>query len=90
MENNAPKQIKSILTEINNLNLGHALRLTRELVNNNPQLIYDQELENIENEYRLMLDYMKRGFNDPQRAEIYKRLIVKLYRFASDTNHAES
>lgn len=88
MENNAPKQIKNILTEINNLNLGHALRLTRELVNNNPQLIYDQELENIENEYRLMLDYMKRGFNDPQRAEIYKRLIVKLYRFASDTNVA--
>ena len=84
MDNTVSKQIKNIQNELNKGNLGRALSSIRSLINANPQLIYDQELENIENAYRLMLDYMKKGFNDPQRTDIYKSLIIKLYRITSD------
>lgn len=85
MDNNVTKRIDKIFKDLDNNLLGPALRSTRSLVNENPHLIYDEELENIENDYRLMLDYMERGFNDPQRGEIYTNLIAKLYRFVSDT-----
>ena len=88
MDNNETKQISDILKYIYDGMLGRALRSTRSLVDANPHLIYDEELESIENDYRLMLDYMKRGFNDPQRGAIYQNLIVRLYRFTADLNMA--
>lgn len=47
-------------------------------------MMYDDELENIERDYTLMLDYMKRGFNDPQRKDIYNNLLTRLYKFVSN------
>lgn len=47
-------------------------------------MMYDDELENIERDYNLMLEYMKRGFNDPQRKDIYNSLLTRLYRFVSN------
>lgn len=47
-------------------------------------MIYDDELENIERDYNLMLEYMKRGFNDPQRKDIYSKLLARLYNFVSN------
>ena len=88
MDNNETKQISDILKYIYDGMLGRALRSARSLVDANPHLIYDEELESIENDYRLMLDYMKRGFNDPQRGAIYQNLIVRLYRFTADLNMA--
>ena len=88
MDNNETKQISDILKYIYDGMLGRALRSARSLVDANPHLIYDEELESIENDYRLMLDYMKRGFNDPQRGAIYQNLTVRLYRFTADLNMA--
>lgn len=47
-------------------------------------MMYDDELENIERDYNLMLEYMKRGFNDPQRKDIYSKLLARLYNFVSN------
>ena len=84
MDNKETRRINGILDELNNGTLGGALRSARSFVNDNPQLIYGEELENIENDYRLMLDYMKRGFSDPQRESIYANLTVRLYKFTAD------
>lgn len=72
MDNTVSKQIKNIQNELNKGNLGRALSSIRSLINANPQLIYDQELENIENAYRLMLDYMKK-VSTTHNARIYTK-----------------
>lgn len=84
MDNNTTKKFKDIFDKIGCNMLGPAIQALRTLVNANPHLMYDEELENIENNYKLMLGYMKQGFNDPQRENIYNGLLVRLYRFTSD------
>lgn len=47
-------------------------------------MMYDDGLESVERDYRLMLDYFKQGFDDPQRAEVYGKLVRRLYKFTCD------
>lgn len=84
MDNRETKEFDIIFRLIDRSELGAALRAVRKFVDANPHMIYDEELESIENDYRLMLDYMRRGFNDPHRSAIYNSLTTRLYRFASD------
>lgn len=84
MDNNDIKRFDDIFNKIEGQTLGTALQAVRAFVDAYPHMMYDEELENIENDYRLMLDYMKRGYNDPHRGEIYNNLAARLYRFASD------
>lgn len=84
MDNKHIKEFDIIFRLIDRRELGNALWAVRKFVDDNPHMIYDEELENIENDYRLMLDYMRRGFNDPHRGTIYDNLTARLYRFASD------
>lgn len=44
----------------------------------------DDELESIGDSYRLMSDYMLRGFQDNTRADLYGKLCQRLYRKLSD------
>lgn len=44
----------------------------------------DDELESIADSYRLMSDYMLRGFNDNTRADLYGKLSQRLYRKLAD------
>lgn len=44
----------------------------------------DDELESIGDSYRLMSDYMLRGFQDNARADLYGKLTQRLYRKLSD------
>lgn len=95
MDNNGIKQFDDIFQKLDNRELGPALRSVRSFINAYPHMMYDEELENIEGDYRLMLDYMRRGFNDPHRSDIYGKLTERLYRFACDmyityrTQHVE-
>lgn len=41
-------------------------------------------LGDIEADYQLMLDYMRRGFADTQRPEVYRRLLQRAYHVAKD------
>lgn len=76
--------LNSIFDNLKEKKLGAALRAARAVTKNNPQIMYDEELERIESDYKLMLDYMKRGFNDPQRNAVYANLINRLYGHASN------
>ena len=41
-------------------------------------------LQSIEDDFQRMLDYMKQGYDDPDKAQIYQRLIERLWIYASD------
>ncbi len=64
--------------------LGKSLRLTRVFVDSHPKMMYSAPLERIENDYALMLGYMRRGYADPQRDQVYENLIYRLYNFVAD------
>lgn len=84
MDNKEIKQLNDIIDSLNKNILGQSLRLTRSFVDSHPYMMYDDELDGIERDYKLMLDYMKRGFNDPQRESIYINLTGRLYHFVSN------
>lgn len=44
----------------------------------------DDEVESISDSYRLMSDYMLRGYQDNQRANLYRQLQRRLYRVLAD------
>lgn len=78
------KQLDGIIKSLGEKKLGYGIHSTRSFVSAHPYMMYDDELENIERDYTLMLDYMKRGFNDPQRKDIYNNLLTRLYKFVSN------
>lgn len=78
------KQLDNIIKELGRKKLGYCIHSTRSFVSAHPYMMYDDELENIERDYNLMLEYMKRGFNDPQRKDIYSKLLARLYNFVSN------
>ncbi len=64
--------------------LGPSIRMARAFVDTHPLMMYKDALENIENDYALMLSYMKKGMKDPKRDQVYESLINRLYNFVSD------
>jgi hypothetical protein len=48
-----------------------------------------ERLENISDDYRLMLDFMHRGFKDEQRDGMFKQLTHRLYMLEKDMMLAE-
>lgn len=73
-----------IFNDLNNNVLGRSLREVRKFIDSHPYMMYDDGLEDIERDYGLMLDYMKRGFADEHRKNVYKSLIDRLYIFVSN------
>lgn len=84
MDNKVKKPFDGINESLRNEDLSASLRAVRSFIEMNPNLIGVDELGNIERDYRLMLDFMKRGYADPERESIYDKLLVKLHRFVSD------
>lgn len=66
-------------------NLGDALQRLRQFLADRQWLAsFAPQLENIENDYQLMCDFMLRGFRDDRRTEVYDNLLRKTYRLAAD------
>jgi tetratricopeptide (TPR) repeat protein len=65
-------------------NVGKALRMLKQFMNEHPHLIVENQIEDIQNDYDLMKDFMLRGFKDPQRDNLYLGMLMKLYRILSD------
>lgn len=84
METKDIKQLDNIIENIRKKRLGYCIHSARSFVSAHPYMMYDDGLENIERDYNLMLEYMKRGFNDPQRKTIYNSLLARLYKFVSN------
>ena len=84
MDDKDTRLISSIFDNLKKKKLGAALRAARVAAKAEPYLAYDEELERIERDYRLMLDYMKRGYDDPERDVVYENLLARLNVHASD------
>lgn len=84
MENKGNKPFDNIIECLRNENLSASLRAVRSFMDMNPNLTSVDEFGNIERDYRLMLDFMKRGYADPERESIYGKLLVRLCRFVCD------
>jgi hypothetical protein len=65
-------------------NVGKALRMLKQFMNEHPHLIVENQIEDIQNDYDLMKDFMLRGFKDPQRDNLYLGMLMKLYRILTD------
>lgn len=88
MNDNGTKQLNDIFEYIRQQKLGNAIRAIRSFISGNPKLAHNSELESVEGDYSLMLDFMRRGFNDPQRNEIFNNIADRLYRLACDLRMA--
>lgn len=84
MNNNEANIFNDITECLKKSALGRALKLTRTFVDAHPYMMYDEGLEDIERDYKFMLDYFKQGIDDPQREELYGKLIQRLYKFESN------
>ena len=61
-----------------------ALRLTEETLEQRRNPEAQTLLADIRTDYELMLDYMLKGFSDPQRETLYHRLLRRLYALLQD------
>ena len=64
--------------------LGEALRAARRFVEDHHYDAQRTRLEEIEADYRLMCDFLLRGYPDAKREELYGQLFRRLYRLVRD------
>ena len=77
------KETDKLLQAINDGQLGEALRI----IDANPQFAND-DTQQIKADYQLMLHYMEQGYNDPERQQLYKKLLDRLYTIAANRHIA--
>lgn len=64
--------------------LAHPLRQTRAFLDHFHNAVLVGRLEEIENDHRLMCDFLRKGYPDERRQELYDSLIRKLHRLLRD------
>ena len=64
--------------------LKKAMELLQPVYSGHPSLVGYDELERIGKDYQMMRDFMLRGYADPQREQLYTRLLHDLYRLAAN------
>ena len=74
------------MAAIHSFELADAVALVRQFMSDNPYLRHDDSLDEIEDDYSRMLEYMRMGYPDEQREVIYKKLLGRLARFVSNLN----
>ena len=78
------RSIDSLKKQLSNKQpLGSILQQTKAIMDDYSRPS-DDELESIGDSYRLMSEYMLRGFRDNERADLYGKLTQRLYRRLSD------
>lgn len=81
MDNN--DQLQDILKFIRQGALGSALSAMENYLLTYPSPKEQERLNRIGEDYRLMVDYWQRGYKDPQRQEVYQRLLQRLNMLAT-------
>ena len=46
-----------------------------------------ERFEKVQENYRLIIDFMLQGYSDPQREQLYQKLLISLYHIISDALH---
>lgn len=84
MEKKDVKVFDDMFDSLNQGRIGTALRQVRAYVNENPYLMYDEGLDDIERDYSMMLDYMSRGIIDEHRERVCNDLLQRLSAFTGN------
>lgn len=79
MENKEKNSFKEIIKSLDEQKIRQVLTSLRSFMADTGCLADENELDEVERDYRLMLEYMGKGFDDPQRGDIYERLVRKMY-----------
>ncbi len=69
-------EIQAIL--VRDQNFGQAVRLVRALMDDMPNAQFRGQLEELENDYQLMCNFLLKGYKDSQRPILYKSLVRRL------------
>lgn len=64
--------------------LGQAIATMRRVYDQRPSLFGRETFEDIEQNHRLMLDYMLRGYADNERQHLYRKLLRRIYQLVAD------
>lgn len=79
---NGPETLNNILKIQERLeqdqDFAQAVRGVRALIDDVPNAQFKRRLEELENDYQLMRDFMLKGYKDDQRSTLYKRLVRNL------------
>ncbi len=80
-----PENDFSMKTNIKDLilgshNLGEALSRMKKYAADNALAEVESEIDGIDNDYRLMCDFMMRGLKDPQSDAVYSKMLRRAYR----------
>ena len=72
------KDLKKIKADLlRDKNLGDILPRITSFFQTDTLTSLKEQLEDIKNDYGLMLDYMSRGFQDPKRQNVYDTLLIR-------------
>ena len=65
-------------------NLGGALEAIQPLLHDNTYVSLHERISKLTDDYQLMLNYMRNGYPDPARAEVYRSTLRKLDRVTNE------
>ena len=81
MNSNMNSSIITILKEFNDYQrLSHTLSRLQQFLIQQSLFYFQDELEEITSNYKLMLSFMSRGYTDNKRNELYAELIIRTYK----------
>ena len=88
MEKDNRNALQRAAGHILDYDLATAISDVREFINANPYLMNTDEMTAIADDFERMTDYMRRGYADPERNQLYTRLLQRLYSFGANLNMA--
>ncbi|ERJ74562.1 hypothetical protein HMPREF0653_02177, partial [Prevotella disiens JCM 6334 = ATCC 29426] len=81
---NAEQNITAALEALEIRRLDKAIQALHNIYDTKAQLVGYDTFQTIDNDYQLMCQYMLRGYQDPQREQLYGSLIARLYKVVAE------
>lgn len=81
---NAEQNITAALDALEIRRLDKAIQALHNIYDTKAQLVGYDTFQTIDNDYQLMCQYMLRGYQDPQREQLYGSLIARLYKVVAE------
>ena len=66
-------------------NLGEAIMAMENFMTAYPQQLNEDKLASVNDDFKLMTDYWRRGFKDAKMADLYDNLLRRMYQLYGDT-----
>ena len=88
MMNTNRDSLCNVIELIQQHELGKEIKALYKILTESPHLGNIDELQNIRESYSLMIDFMKRGYKDDKREELYLSLLQKLFYLTSNVENS--